>query len=308
LELDQESDQGALMLTRAKYKRIPDLYVQGTEHRLRDGTPLWLQVLNPFEADEARHDAQVARSRLMMALREVGSDEFDLLRGNFLRYGRDGVVNLLAEHASNTAMMEAVNDIKQDPDWRERVEIMERSEEILAKPAEEPERELLSKINQEWLTELGDRAKAAHELEEELLQPLSDDELWERYREHYIETRGNEVGVAEHQLTKVWYATRVCEGEEAEGQWDHSACEGHELRVWDTKAEVRGLPEDLLNELSNALDEVDMSVGEAKNSDRQGSSSGSSPLPSEGEGSTASTPDETPDKLPGSSPTPSATP
>ncbi len=57
-----------MALTRAKYRRVP-LYTVGTELVLKDGTVLWLQVMNPFERDEAQRDAQLARTRLVMALK-----------------------------------------------------------------------------------------------------------------------------------------------------------------------------------------------------------------------------------------------
>ncbi len=57
-----------MALTRAKYRRVPEPYTVGTELVLKDGVVLWLQVMNPFERDEAQRDAQLARTRLVMAL------------------------------------------------------------------------------------------------------------------------------------------------------------------------------------------------------------------------------------------------
>ena len=53
--------------------------------------------------------------------------------------------------------------------------------------------------------------------------------------------------------------------------------------------------------IRSAADDIEMTVREAKNSARQESSSDSSPLPSEAEASTASTPAETRAEHPGSS-------
>jgi hypothetical protein len=87
----------------------------------------------------------------------------------------------------------------------------------------------------------------------------------------------------------------------ADGAWDHQNCGGHEEHLFLDKGEVRGTPEQLLAILLTAAENVEMTVREAKNSDRQGSSSDSSPLPSEVEASTASTPAETRVELPGTS-------
>jgi hypothetical protein len=90
--------------------------------------------------------------------------------------------------------------------------------------------------------------------------------------------------------------------------WDHSSCEGHRLRVYETKTDVRSLPEDLQALLSETLRVVSMTEREAKNLGRQGSSSASSPLPSAGAGSPPSTRTATSEQPLGSSPLPSLTP
>jgi hypothetical protein len=265
---------------RAKYKRVTDLYVQGTEHVLKDGNVMWLQVLNPFEADEARHDAQVARSRLTLAIKEHGGEELDKVRGQFVRYGAPAIIELLAEHVGTVAMYKAVDDLRNDPDWKERLEIADRSEEILALPQEDSERKLLNEINRAYLEELQVRANEARDSRRETLERLDLKDLKQEYTDYYLDERGQVVALAEHTVTEVWYAARVCEGVKNDEEWDHGACD-HTVRVWDEKREVRILPEDLMEDLHNALLDLSMSVREAKNSDRQGSSSDSSPLPSE---------------------------
>jgi len=298
-----------MALNRGKYKRLPDLYVAGAELTLRDGTVVWMQALNPYEMDEARHDAMVARARMVMALQEQGSDELMKVRAVVVVDGRDAVVNGLVEAKRLEFMIAAGDAIANDPEWKERLDIASRQDEILAREPSDPERKLLDQINIDYVGETNRMVDEDLDRLRREYDAMSDDAITEEYVKFYIERRGTDVALAEHKLTEVWYATRCCEGVQNEdGTWDHGACDGHVLRVFETKAEVRRMPGELVDALSDALDAVNMTVREAKNSDRQGSGSASSPLPSEQGESTPSTPDATPTEPPGSSAPPSPTP
>lgn len=293
-----------MALSRQKYKRVPDLYIVGTEHKLRDGTMVWLQVLNPLQRDEAQHDAQVARGRLILALKsEHGSDERTKVEAAFFEDGRNGAVQRLVNANLANHLVKTVESIKTDPDWKERLEIMDRSDELMARPPEDAERKLLVDINRDYIDEVTRRQNEEEGYLEQRFRAYTDEQLIDEYIELYVTRRGSDVASAEFMLTEIWYAARVCEGKEiGPGEYDHSDCENHVLQAYETKAEVRALPEDLQQELATIMSTLNMTVFEAKNSARQGSSSGSSPLPSEPEGSTPSIPAATPANRHGSSP------
>lgn len=298
-----------MALSREKYRRIPDLYTAGTELVLQEGTVMYMAVLNPLERDEAQHDAQVARARLIMALKsEHGSDERVKVEAAFFTDGRDKAIERLVAVRVQEHVVESVSAIQSDPDWIEKLEVMQRSEDLLARVPEDAERKLLEQINREYLEEFGRRQGDEQAFLEGKFGDLDDAGLIEEYVEMYVERRGNDVALAEYNLTEVWYAARVCEGVQiGPGQWDHDGCEHHQLRVYEAKAEVRSLPEDLQNLMGEAMITLNMSVRDARFSDRQGSSSDSSPLPSAPAASTASTQTETPAELPGPSTPPSGT-
>lgn len=289
-----------MALSRSKYRRIPDLYVQGTEVELKDGTTMWMQTLNPFEMDEARHDAQVARSRIVLALKEFGSDELAKVKATLLTQGRERAIDTLVDDQAADILVKATETIANDPDWKERLELAERQEEILARPESDEERKLLMKINEEYVRDVEKIIADEREYMALKYSSLTDEEMLEEYCRLYIDRRGTELAVAEHRLTEVWYAARCCEGVKGEdGEWSHDACEGHVLKVFETKGEIVTLPEDLQQLLFGTMAALNMTVREAKNSDRQSSSSESSPQPSAEEASTASTQDETPSVAPG---------
>lgn len=290
-----------MALSRSKYKRLPDLYVVGTELVLKDDVVLWIQVPNPFQVDEARHDAQVARSRLVMALKsEHASDERIKVEASLHSDGHDAAVERLVDAKVGEKILAVIENIKDDPAWKERLEIQERSEDIRATPVDQAELALLQQIEQEYVAEVMLRQSAERDYYTQHYNGFDDKALTDAYIEWYVERRGSTVAMAEYALTEAWYGSRVCEGVLTDGLWDHSACEHHQELAFETKAEVRALPEDLQQLIADALRGLNMTVREAKNSVRQESSSASSPLPSEPEASTPSTPAEIPVGVPGS--------
>lgn len=291
-----------MALTRAKYRRVPDLYNQGTELVLKDGTVMWMQVINPFQRDEAQHDAQVARSRLVMALKSVhGSDERVKVQAAFFEGGRDRAIERLVMSKVTTKLVEILTDIRDDPEWTERLEITERQDELLARAPSDPERLLLEQINRDYLDEITGKQNAERDYQQQRLTAMSDEVLLEEYVDLYLDRRGNEIAAAEFALTEAWYAARVCDGKQLDdGQWDHSSCESHTLQVWETKQDLRSQPEELQDAVMLSLQDLSMSVRDARFSARQGSSSQSSPLPSEEGASTPSGPTATPAAAPGS--------
>lgn len=286
-----------MALTRKKYRRIPELYVVGKEIPLLDGTILWLQVLNPFERDECSHDAQVARARIVMAVKD--GDERKKIEGSFYQDGRDSTIEKIADAKATEYIAKIVEELAGDEEWRERIEIMDRADDILA--SNEPaEREVVAKIHEDYLKEVLARQKTEYDYQADRFEAMTDEDVLGEYTEMWLERRGTDVARLEYQLTEIWYAARVCEGVDlGDGAYDHSACEGHNLTVWETKAEVRQLAGDLQELLTQELAQLNMSPRDARFLDSPASSSDSSLQPSAEVESTPSTPTETPVSVPG---------
>jgi hypothetical protein len=289
-----------MALSRSKYKRLPDLYTVGRELVFSDDTVMWVQALNPFQADEARHDAQVARSRLVMALKsEHGSDERTKVEAMLHQDGRAAAIARMVEAKVGEKILSIIEQIRDEPDWKEKLELNERSEDILANPKDEAEVALLQQIQAEYVAEVSRRQQGEREYYELHYSGYDQTALTDAYIEWYVERRGSQVALSEYALTEAWYATRVCEAVRNGDVWDHAACDHHQTLAFETKAEVRELPEEMQTLIAESVNSLNMTVREAKNSDRQASSSASSPLPSEPEASTPSTPIATPAGAPG---------
>ncbi len=292
----------------AKYRRVTDLYVTGTEVVLRDGTPIWMQVLSPFEVQNAKREAQIARSRMVLALKDEDSGEMKRARGAFLDDGRDAVIERMVDARSQKALYKSMLQMRDDPDWKEHLDILERGTDGTAQPPTEDEERLIDNLNRKYTEELERRHTTEREYLRERLSAMSDEDLWQDYLDLWLQNAGDSAAVVEYQLHQILHGARVCEGLQTADGWDHTPCDSHREQVFDAPEDVRNLPQGLLDLLLDAAQRVDLSEREAKNSDRQASSSGSSRLPSAEEASTASTPAETPAPRPGSSSSPSTTP
>lgn len=254
-----------MALSRAAYRRLPDLYVVGKEIELLDGTVMWLQVLNPFERDEATHDAAVARSRVMLALKESpDSPEIIQFRSMYLEGGREAAEAALMETRKVELFLEVIDEMKADEKWGEKQQLLERHPD-LSTVASETEREFLLQLQEDYALELAKRLESAIHVDKEEIESLSDDDLYEKYRDWWIEQRGGVLGMSEYRLTEMWYSCRVCVGtKNEEGVWDHSDCESHKMRVFETKDEVKHLPEGLQQLIIGELATLEMSEREGK--------------------------------------------
>jgi hypothetical protein len=297
------------MLTRAKYRRTPELYTDGVTVMLDDNNPIYLRVMNPFERQEALADAQTARARLVLALSQPDSDEALKVRSAFVQDGRAVAIDNLLGIKSAELMRRAYVSLSNDPDWKERLDVLNRGSDLAAAPPTEAEKDLTNRLEADYVTEMNTRNTAEQAAERAHLETLSDAALVDEYVDVWREQRGNDVAQNEYQITELWYCARVCDAKPAAGgDYDHARCEGHRIRAFETKAEVAGLPDRLQTLLLEKLAGINLTVREAKNSDRAPSSSASSPQPDEEEESTPSTPTETPETAPGPSPSPSSTP
>lgn len=292
-----------------RLRQVIDLYTEGATVVLRDDLPVWVQPLNPFEQDTARNEANIAKARVTLAIRQHDEEEKLTVRTFFFDDGENKARERLVEAKVNENATKAFTAIRTDPEWRERMQILDRGDADTAKPLTEAETELLQTIALEYAAELGERLAKERDYWTSYYAGMDAEGLWEDYFSWWIDRRAGEVMLSEFRQYQVLFGVRLCDATRADetSQWDHSACD-HKQPLFSSREELRAAPGGLLQELFDAVDALDMTVHDAKNSRRQGSSSDSSPLPSEEAESTASTPDETRHERPGFSSTPYPTP
>lgn len=298
-------------VSKEKYRRLEELYTTGKTVELgKDPSGqdlvMFLQVLNPFERQEARNAAQTARTRHIMAYQEHGQSDRDRLEASFFAEGREGAIDKLLDLQMQQEMVKILDEIHDDPEWEDYLEVMDRSDELLTREPDDVERRFLDEANRKYVEEVQKRMDAERTSKRASLEHLDDEELKRQYFSAFLERRGDEVALAEFQIVQLAYGVRDCDATKNENDiWDHSQCKHEPIY---SRNEIRSLPDELYDLLSTAMDNLTLSVREGKGSGRQTSSSGSSPLPSEEVVSASSTPEAMSNGAPGSSKPPSTTP
>lgn len=279
-------------------KQIQDLFVVGHEVELPDATYLWVQVLNPFQRGEAISAAQVARSRIVMALRDDG-EELLKIKAKLASEGRDTMMEQLARAKADLKQADFISELEDDPDWSERAKILfETDLANTATPAIPEERKLVDKIASEWFAEIEKRTTNEYDYLMGTYRGLPDDELVAEYADHWMTVRGQIVARDEYQLVELLHGTRMCAATIGDKP-DHAACAGHPEKFFLDRDDVRSAPEGLLDLLRDAHNSLAMNSRDPKGSAKPSNSSEPSPSPDALAGSTPSMSTATPSNLPG---------
>lgn len=274
-------------------KRVTDLFVEGELLVIEESDPpttLWVNKLNSFEREECQREGQAARARMILAMKELQSPEYLTFQGNLAEMDDDAIREAMADTRSTEFFLAAVDGIRQDPEWADRMEARNRVSDDMS--AEETA--AVVKVNDDYSEELSRRidfrrAGYIAELENE----FETTRLKEAYRKAWLESRAFTAFQREYAKWNLYFAVRVCKAkQDADERWQHIDCDGHRQRALDSASEVPTLPDWLLERLQLAMQQVQVSGRDARFSGALASSSGSSAPQSAPEVSTLSTPEE----------------
>lgn len=252
------------MGNRSKYKKVLDLYRVGTEVVFKDGTVMYIQAMNPFEVEEARRAAGVAKARFAMSVKKVGSDEHDQIMGNVEGAGALSAIDDLVKTKHSEHFIKAANEVQVDPDFKEHWDIIERSDDMDDRPADDPERLTLEILTKEYFDEVQKRTDIEEELYRNRLDAMSADELLQAYSEEWVSRRGQTHAIEAYNMAEMLSVCRVCDAVKVDDTWDHTAC-NHTEKVFEERADIEELPGDVLSQISEAIDSFNLQVRDAKN-------------------------------------------
>ena len=217
--------KGRICMVNLRYRHVNELYVTGIVHVLKDGTPIWLQVLSPFEQQVARDEAATARARRVLALRENGSDRQIQIRAAFFEDGTIGAIEPARRRQVHQGITKSIDELRADPDWKERLDVLARGATDPSTPLTEQELQLLDNLEADYIAEIRRR----HDDEREFLRlsymDADEDTLWQEYLEHWLDQQGGDVALTEFQLCRILFGARVCNGIKTDDNWDHAPCE-----------------------------------------------------------------------------------
>lgn len=253
----------------SRYLQAAALYVTGTELVLRDGSVIWCQVLNDFEVSDARRQAAAARARFTLSMgKDIVSDEKKQLEAAYAERGRDNAIQDLLDIRQGEHMNTASNEIDVDPEWKESLEIMRRSAEIESRPDEDPERQVLLKIQGDWITAVEEIVEQEQGRLRRQLEAMTDDQLYDEYRKEWIERRAGSLAIEAYNLREIFLGARCCDGiRDEDGKFGpdaHKAC-SHSERAFENEDTVRSLPDPLFLSLRETFETLAVTVREAKN-------------------------------------------
>ena len=243
--------------------KITDLFVEGGVLSLtgHDGSvlPVWINKLTPFEVEQVNHEGRIARARAILALKEIGSPEYDLFRASMVGISSEEIIDSLVNAKDNEFLLGAYRSIRSDTEWRERVEVLDWSSDQVEPLAEDdPQRKLLEKIQAEYTEEIQKRLDVSRRHARDELTDLSADQLEKRYTDMYLDERGLAAFQQEHAKFEVFYAMRQCKGTRDEsGKWEHSHCD-HSQKMLDDVNEVTKLPQLVFQQVRGFIQNLNM--------------------------------------------------
>lgn len=280
-------------------KRLTDLFEEGTVLQVvaNDGSviPFWIAKPNPFEEEQATHEARTARARLILAIKEVGTDESKLFEAGISEMTEPEMVDQLVADKTIELTAKAIREVQHSEDWGEKLRLAEQSaDQIRDLPEDDPERVAIEKVTQEATDEIDRITAASVEALHAELSDLTRQRLVERMLENYAERRGMARFTEVRTIHQVWMCLRQCMGTvDANGRWDHSECD-HSVRWLDKPEEVTRMPASFFQQVQAAYNQVTVPHDTARFSEGPASSSASSGPASTQEGSKPSGQEGTP--------------
>ena len=270
------------MVQSRKLRRVTDLFVRGTTVALTEtGDELvFIRKPNAFERGEADLDARAARQLRMAALERDGNERSSTIELAAERLSDAELLDGALTQEKNRAYLGALDDVKADETWFERMEMLERTDERLREGAQlsEEEQAEFAQANGEYMAAVQARheqriadLKAEHEGD-------TREELVKAYVKVWVDLEGVSAFEEERWVTLLYYAVRDCIAKVPAGgrveDADHTKCT--HPRLVDSKKEIRELPDEFRELVEPALREMLMNQAEAGNSAAPTSSSESS--------------------------------
>lgn len=289
----------------SKVRRIQELFVEGKVINLTAGDEvvrLFVAKPNSFDRDEATKDGRAGKARRVLTF-DDDADEQAVLDDLVAETSRESKIRALVQVKDNDFYVRAMDDIRADKKWAERLEALDRAEladdsgtDEDARSRQAEEHETMRRVNTQYLAAVEAGIAKLREEEQTELEAKSAGDLDKAYRKAYRDQLGNTAFLSERRLSELYFAVRDCQGTEDATKpdgYDHSRCNGHVVRLADHRREVREFPDVVVITARTALEDLAMPPQDAAFSDAPMSSSASSGPHAEEEVSTASTPAET---------------
>lgn len=269
-------------MTAVKNRKLSDLYRRGVECFIDDGeggtVEVWLQKLNPLENETASRNANAARARHLLSLRNHESVEYLALLSDVLDYSREDLIKFLAAQDIGKRAEALEAEFADEKGWNEDDYLQglndswadglrERFED---QPDDKPDEEAQRCFDElaRYQSEFGARLVAEEENLAADMEGKTDDNLREMMVERLLRLQADMTWLLEFRKTELWLGVREPEH--------------HKSRYCTDRFEIDELASEVTTQLIEKYVELNVPVTQGKDSP---------PTP------TSSEPSESPEKL-----------
>jgi hypothetical protein len=279
------------MSNKMKLKRIVDLFTEGDVCYLGDDIDqkpicVWVNKCNSIEEEEARMDAQAARTGKLLELADPMHPEMQNAMMILEEWSDDELFLSAVNQRAEECVALAMHDIEADTEWKDKLEYIRRQPEILndAGVAEDdPRRVQLETYTKEYMEHLDELSQKRQDDMLEEIKAKGRREVEDEFLKNYRDKLSIDTYMLENKITRLFFGVRTCDAARNGEEWDHSQC-NHRERLFTHRSEVRELPDHVLSRIAEKFDEVTVGARNVANFPVAQNSSESSAQPSNQEG------------------------
>jgi hypothetical protein len=255
------------------FARLSALFRRGevvdlSEHAGDEGERLliWMNALTHVEREEAVLDGAVAQA-LSRQVHGPGSPAYTALEEELHESDRPAVIEQLLKSRSSEAWQLAQDDLHADEYWRgDRLALIERADASMnsGMPVDEAEMAALNELNEKYLADWMDAAKARIERMRREYEDTPTADLIEAHLKQWADTKALRAQMTEYRVSQLYLSTRVCSATATTaGGYDHTDCQDHSQLMFPNRNAVRQAPDELLEILYPVADRIDREGGDA---------------------------------------------
>lgn len=269
-----------------RLRRVTDLFIKGQVLDLGtdplDGRPVlvWVQKLNTFEEEESRQDGLAARGVRLKALENDDSPEMIAVTRHLDDCSFLDLQELTLDNFADEDRIAARDDVDASEDWHSRLPEVERAQSLLDDDSveeDDPRRQQVNEIVQAYEDAVEEALKGKREERRVGLREKTEEQIREALTERIRAMMGAVAFLDTKRTTEVFFSLRDCKAVAAKGrpgEWNHATCTHN--RLLSKRAEVRELPEQVVQKVIQVLETMTVPAREAGNSDGPTDSSDSS--------------------------------
>lgn len=243
-------------------QRINNLLIKGKQVHLGsdENGPVyvWVQALNSMQHEEAVRDGAMALARARL-LYQAGNDQYDSLLSELELADKDDLIaGIISTVRIADVWAKAQDDLHADERWSDsgKLDLIERGDQAISDGLEMSDEELkaLSELNIQYQNDWREYADTRVGLMKQELAGTPKQLLIDEYIKAWVSMRTAREQIQEYETTCIYYALRFCE---AKNSKDHSSCNNHSERWFDSRKEVRDGPDLLIQKTLEMLRELD---------------------------------------------------